>query len=262
MKIGELLKYLDEKAPLSSAASFDNVGLLVGDENAEITGVCCCLDITHDIIKEAEEKSANLIVSHHPVIFDGLKIIPEWNPVSGLLRKHIAAIAMHTNFDIADGGVNDTLVELLDFSSEGVTKYEKFHDGYGVIVDLPFAYSTEGLAEYCGDRLSASGTRCSRKNRTIRRVAVCCGAGIDRDVMEFARKNRIDAIISGDIKHNFWIEAENCGISLIDAGHYGTEKAAAHRLAKVITEAVPSVPVFSADCEKDPCKYSWEMNLK
>lgn len=99
------------------------------------------------------------------------------------------------------------------------------------------------------------GVRYSRKNISIKRIALCCGAGIDRDVMQFARENNIDAIISGDIKHNYWIEAENCGIALIDAGHFGTEKAAAHRLAKLVTEAVSSVPVFSAECEKDPCEY-------
>lgn len=255
MKICELLKYLDEKAPLSSAAGFDNVGLLVGDENAEISGVCCCLDITHDIIKEAEEKGADLIVSHHPVIFDGLKRIPEWSPVASLVRKNIAAIAMHTNFDVAESGVNETLVELLDFTSAGASRTEKFHDGYGIICEVALGYSPKGLAEYCKERLLLDGVRYSRKNIPIHKIAVCCGAGIDRDVMRFARENRIDAIISGDIKHNFWVEAENCGISLIDAGHFGTEKAAAHRLAKIVTEAAPSVPVFSAECEKDPCEY-------
>lgn len=255
MKISKLLKYLDEKAPLGTAAGFDNVGLLVGDENAEITGVCCCLDITHDIIKEAEEKGANLIVSHHPVIFDGLKRIPEWSPVTWLLRKNIAVIAMHTNFDIAENGVNETFAELLEFDNAGLPQMEKFHDGYGIVCEVAFGYSPKSLAEYCKERLMLDGVRYSRKNISIKRIALCCGAGIDRDVMQFARENNIDAIISGDIKHNYWIEAENCGIALIDAGHFGTEKAAAHRLAKLVTEAVSSVPVFSAECEKDPCEY-------
>ncbi len=254
MRICELLKYLDGKAPLATAAGFDNVGLLVGDESAEITGVCCCLDVTHDVIKEAEEKGANLIVSHHPVIFDGLKQIPEWSPVASLLRKNIAAIAMHTNFDIAENGVNETLAELLEFGSAGLPHTEKFHDGYGIVCEVAFGYSPKSLAEYCKERLMLDGVRYSRKNTPIKRIALCCGAGIDRDVMQFARDNHIDAIISGDIKHNYWIEAENCGIALIDAGHFGTEKAAAHRLAKLVTEAA-SVPVFSAECERDPCEY-------
>lgn len=255
MKIYEILRYLDGKAPLATAAGFDNVGLLVGDERAEVTGVCCCLDITHGVVKEAEEKGANLIVSHHPVIFDGLKRIPEWSPVVSLLRKRIAAIAMHTNFDIAEDGVNETLAELLDFGGAGGSQSEKFHDGYGVVCEIGLAFSPKSLAEYCKERLMLDGVRYSRKNTQIRRIALCCGAGIDRDVMQFARENGVDAIVSGDIKHNYWIEAENCGIALIDAGHFGTEKAAAHRLAKLVTEVLPYVPVFSAECEDDPCEY-------
>lgn len=255
MTVYELVEYLDTKAPLASALGFDNVGLLIGDKTAEISGVCCCLDITHEIIKEAEEKGANVIVSHHPVIFDGLKRIPEWSVVASLLRKNIAVIAMHTNFDKAENGVNETLAELLDFSDAGLPQFEKFHDGFGIVCEVAIEMSSESLAEYCKKRLMLDGVRFSRNKRAVKRIALCCGAGLDRDVMEYARENQIDAIISGDIKHNFWIEAENCGITLVDAGHFGTEKAAAHRLAKIITENVSSVPVFSAECETDPCRY-------
>lgn len=255
MKIKELLQYLDEKAPFASAEGFDNVGLLIGDGNTEIAGVCCCLDITHDIIKEAHEKGANLIVSHHPVIFSGLKSIPEWNVVTSLIRLDITAIAMHTNFDKAENGVNETLAELLDFDIIDVPEYEQFHDGFGLVCNVALGYTPEHLAEYCKEKLSLDGVRFSRQKNVINKIALCCGAGIDADVMQYARENAVDAIISGDIKHNYWIEAENCGITLIDAGHFGTEKAAAHRLAKLVTEKLPSVPVFSAECEHDPCRY-------
>lgn len=255
MKIKELLNYLDEKAPFASAEGFDNVGLLIGDGNTEIAGVCCCLDITHDIIKEAHEKGANLIVSHHPVIFSGLKTIPEWSVVPSLIRNNISVIAMHTNFDKAENGVNETLAELLDFNIIDIPDYEQFHDGFGLVCNVALGYTPEHLAEYCKEKLSLGGVRYSSHKNVINRIALCCGAGIDADVMQYARENAVDAVISGDIKHNFWIEAENCGITLIDAGHFGTEKAAAHRLAKLVTEKIPSVPVFSAECEHDPCRY-------
>lgn len=263
MKIAEIVEFLDEIAPFRSAESYDNVGLLVGDENAEITGVCCCLDITHDIINEAEEKGANLIVSHHPVIFDGLKIIPDWNPVSGLIRKNIAAIAMHTNFDIADGGVNDALLELLGFEKAEVLEVtQKDGKGFGAVCETPFEFTARALAEHCKKALFLDCVKYQKTEIPIKRVAVCCGAGVDENVMELAHEKGCHAIISGDIKHNFWIEAENRGMALVDAGHFGTEKAAAQRLAKIIADAVPSVPVFSAKREKDPCKYAWETNLK
>lgn len=255
MTVNDVLEYLNEKAPLDTAESYDNVGLLVGGGDTEVKGVCCCLDITHDVIKEAVDKDANLIVSHHPVIFGGLKTVPEWSAVTDLIRNNIAAIALHTNFDIAEDGVNDTLVELLEFQSAGVLEITRGDKGFGAVCDIALEYSPKALAEYCREKLLLDGVRYSRKPNSIKRIAVCCGGGVDSNVMQIAREKGCDAIISGDIKHNFWIEAENCGMTLIDAGHFGTEKAAAHRLAKMITEKFPSVPVFSAECETDPCAY-------
>lgn len=256
MTVAEVLEYLNSKAPLCDAESYDNVGLLVGSGAVEVTGICCCLDITHDIIAEAEDKGANLIVSHHPVIFEGLKSVPEWSPVYSLIQKSIAAIALHTNFDIAENGVNDTLTELLELTSTGVLEITHGDRGFGAVCDIGIEHSPKSLAEFCKEKLYLDCVKYSRKPRSIYRIAVCCGGGVDRNVMRLARERGCDAIISGDIKHNFWIEAENCGLALIDAGHYGTEKAASHRLAKIITEKFGSVPVFSAEYEKDPAAYA------
>lgn len=210
MTVGDILEYLSELAPLGTAESYDNVGLLVGGADEEVTGVCCCVDITHEVIKEASEKGANLIISHHPVIFEGLKSIPTWNPVVELIQKNIAAIAMHTNFDIAPNGVNETLVELLEFECSG------YLDGkYGAVCDMPLFFTPKALAEHCKAKLDLGCVKFSAKDaekKSLSRVAVCCGGGVDRDIMRLARENNVDAIISGDIKHNFWIEAENCEI--------------------------------------------------
>lgn len=253
MTVKDVLDYLKELAPLETAESYDNVGLLVGSAEAEVAGVCCCVDITHAVINEAAEKGANLIISHHPVIFEGLKNIPMWNPVVELIQKDIAAIAMHTNFDIAKNGVNETLVELLEFESTGC-----LDRGYGAVCEMPLFFTPKALAEHCKAKLDLDCVKFSAmdaERKSLSRVAVCCGGGVDRDIMRAARENNIDAIISGDIKHNFWIEAENCGLTLIDAGHFGTEKAAAHSLAKLVTLKFSEVPIFSADSEHDPCGY-------
>lgn len=258
MTVGEILEYLSGVAPLETAESFDNVGLLIGGADAEVTGVCCCVDITREIIREAAEKGANLIISHHPVIFNGLKNIQTWDPVVELIKNDIAAIAMHTNFDIAPNGVNAALVELLEFEST-----DSFENGFGAICEMTRPFTAKTLAEHCKARLGLECVKYSQNSGTeqklLQRVAVCCGGGVDRDIMRLARKNNIDCVISGDIKHNFWIEAENCGIVLIDAGHFGTEKAAARELAKLITECANEnsaiFPIFAAETEHDPCGY-------
>lgn len=249
------MDFLNEAAPLSEAESYDNVGLIVGSESTSVTGVCCCLDITQGVIKEAADKGANLIVSHHPVIFGGLKRIPDWEPTSVLIRKGIAAIAMHTNFDKADGGVNDTLCELLELDSAGCGEWHDFDGGFGKYCDIALEFSPKTLAEHVKEKLMLGGVRYSRKSPSIRRIAVCCGSGINGDTLKAAHELGCNAIISGDIKHNYWIEADSRGIALIDAGHYGTESHAAHKLAKLITTEFPNIHVFSAECEQDPCEY-------
>lgn len=254
MTVRNILDYLNIISPLEYAESFDNVGLLIGRENDEVRGICCTLDITNEVIDEAEAKGANLIIAHHPVIFDPLKRIPEWSPVVKLIKSGISAICIHTNFDMTEGGVNDSLLELLGFQSSDVL--EPVHPnglGFGAVCDLSLGFTGQGLAEHCKAALDLDSVRYSKNGGEIRRVAVCCGGGVNGKVMELARQKHCDAIISGDIKHNFWIEAQNCGLTLIDAGHFGTEKQSMHRMAAIITRYHSEVPVFTAECCVDPC---------
>ena len=261
MIIKELIEFLNITAPFNTAESYDNVGLLTGNELDEIQGVCCCLDITRGIIDEAYSKKANVILSHHPVIFNGLKTIAPWNPVTELIRRDIAAIAIHTNFDVAPNGVNENLVKLLDFKSVGLNKISRFENGYGIVCDISKPFNPRELAEYCKSRLHLKSVMYSRGSEdgnspnNIKRIAVCCGGGVDNDTMRYARDNHCDAIISGDIKHNFWIEAENCSMTLINAGHYGTEKGAVPLMAEILTEKFPEITVFTSETEKEPFEY-------
>lgn len=256
MKVRDILEYINSISPLKYAESFDNVGLLFGSEYAEVRAICCALDITNEVINEAIEANANLIIAHHPVIFDPLKRIPEWSPVARLIRNDISAICIHTNFDMTEGGVNDSLLELLGFKSSGVL--EPVHPnglGFGAICDMELSFTAKTLAEHCKTALDLPFVRYTKGGGEIRRVAVCCGGGVNSKVMELARQAKCDAIISGDIKHNFWIESQNCGLSLIDAGHFGTEKQAPHRIAAVLTRHSAEVPIFTSCCESDPCDY-------
>lgn len=252
----DILGYINAISPFATAESFDNVGMLVGSPDEHISGICCCLDITNEVIDEALAKGANLIVAHHPVIFDPLKRVPVWSPVYRLIRHGISAICAHTNFDMSEGGVNDTLLELLGFEQEEVL--EVVHPnglGFGAVCDLPLCFTTKALAEHCKKCLDLESVKYSRSDNEIRRAAVCCGGGVNGTVMQLAREKGCDAIVSGDIKHNYWVEALNSGIALIDAGHYGTEKAFPHRIASLISRAFPDVPVFTADCDVEPCCY-------
>lgn len=255
MTVNEILQYLNTVAPFSYAESTDNVGLLVGNGRTEVTGICCVLDITNEAIIEAAKNGANLIIAHHPVIYDPLKNIPSWSPVFNLIRANMSAICIHTNFDFAEGGVNDALLELLGFEKKEVLEIVKSNVGYGAVCDLPFSFTPSSLAEHCKTSLGIENIKYTRNEAEIKRVAVCCGSGLSDKTMRLARAKRCGAIITGDIKHHFWVEALNSGMTLIDAGHYGTEQCAPHRVAALVTKFYSAVPVFVAECDVEPFFY-------
>ena len=253
--VGQVLEFLNTIAPFSTAESYDNVGLLAGDSGAELSGIATCLDITAEIVNEAVSKNANLIVSHHPVIFHPMKKIPAESTVYMLIRSNINAVAMHTNFDMSEGGVNDALLELLGWESSGVLEQIQPNGlGIGAVADLPLGFTAKALAEHCKQALDLESVRyCEGSVNAITRVGVCSGSG--GDLLGRARELGCQALITGDVKHSVWVEAHSMGMALIDAGHYGTEKNAAHRLAALLSRAFPEIPIFAAESEKEPCSY-------
>lgn len=255
MTIKDILNYLNTISPLCTAEKYDNVGHLVGNAADEVTGICTCLDITNDIINEAITKNANLIVSHHPVIFDPLKSVKAGSVVFNLIKNGINAICLHTNFDMSEGGVNDALLELLGFESSEVLEVIHANGlGFGAVCDVNFGFTAKGLAEHCKKALDLECVRYSSNSKDeIHRVAVCSGSG--GSMLNEAAKKGCEALITGDIKHNVWIDAQSLGIALIDAGHYGTERCASHRLAMLLSRNFGGIPVFSADNDTNPCAY-------
>ena len=254
MTVREIYEYLDSIAPFNTAVH-DNVGLLTGSMDSEVKRICTCLDITNPIIDEAVKEGADLIISHHPVIFDPLRAVRPESPVYKLIHNDICAIAMHTNFDMAEGGVGDALLELLGFEAvDG--DLEPVHPnglGFGSVCELDFAFSAKALAEHCKKALDLSCVRYTPIDREIRRVAVCSGAG--GSTMQLAIDRGCDALITGDIKHNVWVDAINNDFVLIDAGHFGTEKCASHRLAALLSRRFLDITVFTAEKDTEPCDY-------
>ncbi len=253
--VEQVLGFLNTISPLCTAEGYDNVGILTGNAGAAVTGIATCLDITEDIINEALSKNANLIVSHHPVIFHPIKRLLAGNPVYSLVRNDISSIAIHTNFDMSEGGVNDALMELLGWNSCGVLQQTRDNGlGIGAVADLPLGFTAKALAEHCKNALDLESVKyCEGEFHAITRVGVCSGSG--GDLLQRAKELGCQALVTGDVKHSVWIEAHNTGMALIDAGHYGTEKCASHRIATLLSRAFPEVPVFSADSQTEPCSY-------
>ena len=151
MKVSAIYEFLNEYAPFSLQDKFDNSGFLVGDMIAPVKGICLCLDITNDVIKEAVANKANLIISHHPVIFDPLKSVTEGMPVYELIKNKLNAVCVHTNADVTKNGVTDIMLGLLEFERSDKILEPVMPDGtgYGKICELPIATHAKALAECC-----------------------------------------------------------------------------------------------------------------
>lgn len=248
MIVYDIYDFLDEKYDFSSALEYDNVGLLVGDGREKVTGVLVCLDCTDEAISEAVNIGANLIVTHHPVIFDPLKSVTEQSLVYRLIRNGISVISAHTNLDQADGGVNDALAEAI-----GLSNIEKVADSEGFLYrigeyDEPI--SSDELARLVGEKLTVPVKYVGGSN-FIKRVAVCGGAG--GSMLSDVISQGVDAYVTSDLKHNVFLDAHAAGITLIDAGHFDTEDVVVERLCRALKEAFSEVPF--CEYHYSPIKY-------
>lgn len=224
MKIKEIFESLQQAAPLTLAESWDNVGLIVGDAERETERVMTALDCTLAVIEAAGKSGCGLIVTHHPLyITPPHQISGESAPAQRILalaERKIALISLHTNADMAVGGVNDLLAERLGLTN--VTPLGESGDSaYLRIGTLDTPLSPEQFAERVKTKLGAPAVKYNTGGRVIRTVASMGGAG--GDWFEDARYAGADAYVTGDVKHHLFTEAEDAGITLIDAGHLHTE---------------------------------------
>ena len=249
MTVNDIYTFLNDKYDFSSALSYDNVGHLVGSLNNTVTGIVVCLDCTDDAVNMAVEKGANLIVSHHPVIFDPLKSVTDESLVYRLIRNDVSVISVHTNLDQADGGVNDALCLALELQEvEKVTDSEGFFYRVG---ELDEPISAEEFANSVANKLNLR-VKYVGENNAVKRVAVCSGSG--GSMLGDVAKLGVDAYVTADVKHDVFLDAHELGLVLIDAGHFETEDLIVAPLAKELKDAFSEISVY--ENHFTPIKYS------
>lgn len=225
-------EYLNALAPFETQEDWDNSGMLIGDMNAEVTKAAVVLDITPEAVKQSKELGANLIVSHHPVIFHAVKNVTKGSVPFELVLNGINAVCCHTPLDIAAGGTNDTLAELLGFEVHtGEDPFLRF----GKIKET----TAEKLAKHIADTLGTK-VRFSDAGRPINRIAICTGSG--SSLIEEA--GEIDAFITGDAGHHDFLDATQAGITLIAAGHFETENPVVPVLRKKLSEKFSGIEII------------------
>lgn len=227
MILQDLIQKIEEKFPTHLAYDWDNVGLLAGDPRAEIRRVFVTLDVNSAIAEEAKNAGADLILSHHPILMQGVKTVREdtedGKMLSILFKNNIAVYAAHTNLDTASTGINARLAELFALSDVEVLADEVAADtGLGRIGNLPEEMTLAEFSALCKTKLKTPALRVSGDlEKKIRRVAI--GSGGCGEYIPTAQKKGADVMLTADLKYHPAIDAVLSGIAVVDAGHYPTE---------------------------------------
>lgn len=239
MTVRDIFNFLNKLYPISTACDFDNPGLLIGDNEAKVSKALVSLDCTLHTIELAKENGCELIITHHPVIFHPLKSLLKGSVAYELANSGIAVISMHTNLDVGEGGVNDSLANTLKLEN---IKSVTASDGYilkGGKVDITDANNFAAhLKEILGGRIKFVDG-----GRKIENVLLCGGSG--GDYIYEAKNQGFDALVTADIKHHFFLEAKDLEISLFDAGHFNTEDIVIEPLKDLLEKEFPEISFLS-----------------
>lgn len=249
--IHDIYKFLDEKYPFYLQEKWDNSGLLVENTSMKCSKILLTLDITDMAVEEAKRKRAELIISHHPVIFNPLKKIDIRNPVYELIKSNISAICMHTNLDIAEGGTNSVIVRKITEKCGELKSKEYLEDfgngtGLGYIIEFKNNINIREFIKTLKDIFGLESIKMSTTYKEfISKVAVCSGSG--GSLLGLAIKKDCDALITGDVKHDVWIDANNHSFTVFDCGHFHTENIVLWELRRVLEEKFPLLDIEIAE---------------
>ncbi|MGN0633170.1 MAG: Nif3-like dinuclear metal center hexameric protein [Oscillospiraceae bacterium] len=246
----EIFDYINELAPYSMQAGYDNSGLNVGSADKEVKRIIVSLDATNEVCEEARLKDCDMVITHHPVIFRGLKRLDPTEPAVRLAIDGICALSMHTNFDSASGGMNDLLCERLGLTpKEPLAVEDGVPIGYVCDWDYSAPITARRLAEIAKEALGCKAVRFCCGEKEVTRVAVCSGSG--GSFLRAAAAKGCNALITGDVKHDIFIDAHNMDFAVIDAGHFYTENIFFEYLKTKLSERFPEIEVIEAKSNED-----------
>jgi len=255
MLCSEITKKIEERYPKQYALDWDNVGLLVGRCEKEVQKIYIALDATDEVIEDARTWGADLLLTHHPMIFKGMKRITDQDfigrRVLKLIQNDIAYYAMHTNYDVK--GMAQLAGEYLEMKEQEVleaTAEEEDHaEGIGRVGSLRSEMTLEECCQFVKKVLGIPNVKVfGNLNKRIRRAAVSPGSG--KSVISSALQKKADVLITGDIDHHEGIDAVAQGLMIIDAGHYGTEYIYMEDMRKFCAVNFPDLQIKTAPIQQ------------
>ena len=258
MIIKDLISIIEEFAPLSAQEKYDNAGLIIGDESADIDSALLCVDVTEAVIDEAIDKGCGVIISHHPIIFSPIKTITTRTYIDRVVIKaikhNIALYACHTNLDSVYGGMSWRLAELLSIKNckllDGDTNTMQ---GFGIVGELDVEIDILDLLKTVKDKLGIGAIRYSEiESRKIKKIALCTGSG--GSLLESAINSGAELYLSADFKYNNYLDAKS-RIIIADIGHFESEYCVIDLLFDIIRKKISTFVVHKSEETKNPINY-------
>ncbi len=258
MKIKEISAAIEEFAPLSLQESYDNAGLIVGRPDDEVHRALVAVDVTEAVLDEAVEEGCDLVITHHPVVFHPLKRFNSADyvqrAVERAIRHGIALYACHTNLDSAPGGMSWQLARMLGIGELELLEYGAREGcGFGVAGNLPEAMEIDAFFARLREVTGVKAIRHSAvARRTIRRVALCTGAG--GSLMEAARAAQADLYVTADLRYNdFMVPADD--FTVADIGHFESEYCVIDLLFGILSKKLITFAIRKSARSRNPIEY-------
>ena len=264
MQISKIMSTLESWAPLSYQESYDNAGLIIGDPLAQCTGILCSLDCTEAVIDEAIANGCNLIVSHHPIVFKGIKqFIPDHyvtRVATKALQNKIALYAIHTNLDNIIDGVNKSIADKLHLENRSILApqpgiFDKNGDpvGAGLIGELPLETDEQDFLKWVKEKFNLSILKHTPfTNKQLKTIALCGGSG--SFLIDLVKSKNIDCFITSDLKYHEFFEADGQFL-LVDIGHGESEQFVPALIVAFLTGKFPTFAVLQSLVNTQPVRY-------
>ena len=240
------MKVIEATYPKHAALEWDNVGLLVGRTEKEVKKIYVALDATDEVIEQAVAANADMLITHHPLLFSPLKKITDEHFIGSrvvkLLQHDISYYAMHTNYDVCGMADISALILGLDGAETLEVTDKESMEGIGRVGALAYPMSLQKCGEFIKEKFQLDSVKVfGDLSSTVQRVAICPGSG--KGMAELALEKNADVLVTGDIGHHEGIDAVARGLAIVDAGHYGLEHIFIEDMANYLRKNVEGIVV-------------------
>ena len=262
MKAYEIMNHLEKYFPLNLQMDFDCCGLQIGSREKEVKKVLLSLDCTLEVIEEAKEKDVDLIITHHPLLFKKPSTITTdtlvGKKIIELIKNDINLYSSHTNLDSANGGLNETIINILGYESKELIELNKnarnSNEGLGRFIRLDEEIDLEDLIRKVKEKLNINALKVVKASEKVKNIAVINGSG--SSFFDMAYKKGADCIITGDTTYHFASDYKEMGVSIIDTGHFLSEWIVFLEVINKLQDKLKDVEIIISKNSNDPYTFA------